>query len=311
MKIVQPGKNYYPAIKTLELIESKLAEDQGNSFRQWLGKIMPHLDDAYRVNNSPFRGHLGASGLGEECGRKIWYDFRWFTNKKFDGRLIRLFNRGHMEEGRFIALLLMCGIQIFQQDANGKQFRISFANGHAGGSGDGIVLGVPEIPNAYLLSEFKTASDKKFNEFVKDGVKIANHTYYVQMQLYMKEMNLCAALFMVVNKDNDALHAEIVPFDEIVANQHISKGENLVYSTGESPPKKINNSPGFYKCKFCDHRPVCHLNAAPAVNCRTCTYSKPSDENNSWICTINLPLTIDEKQQLRACEDYEAVRVCD
>ena len=38
----------YIARKTLKAIADKMYEDQGASFRQWSGKIMPHMDDAWR-----------------------------------------------------------------------------------------------------------------------------------------------------------------------------------------------------------------------------------------------------------------------
>lgn len=47
------------------------------------------------------RNHLGASLIGRECSRYLWYVFRWVYHKQFDGRMYRLFNRGHREEDRF------------------------------------------------------------------------------------------------------------------------------------------------------------------------------------------------------------------
>src|SRR3954464_3219259 len=117
-----------PAIKTMVAINTAIERDQGAMFRVWEGKVMPHLDDAYRGEDDGFRGHLGASQLGDECGRALWYGFRWATRPHFSGQQLRLFNRGHLEEGRFIAMLLAIGMQVFQQDANGRQFRINFAD---------------------------------------------------------------------------------------------------------------------------------------------------------------------------------------
>jgi hypothetical protein len=57
-----------------------------------------HYDDGHRK-------HLGASLIGRECARELWYTFRWVKHKKFDGRMQRLFQRGHLEEGRFIEYL--------------------------------------------------------------------------------------------------------------------------------------------------------------------------------------------------------------
>src|SRR5574340_720247 len=144
------------ADKTLQAINDALHADQGASYRVWFAKVLPHMKDAYSGDTFPFRPHLGASLIGNTCARQIWYGFRWVKAPRFDGRMIRLFNRGHLEEARFIALLLMIRCEVYQQDANGKQFRISHADGHVGGSGDGVVVGLPELGKIPALCEFKT-----------------------------------------------------------------------------------------------------------------------------------------------------------
>ena len=295
----------YLATKTLTAIEEKIQSDQGASFRGALGKVIGHMDDAYREDNFPFRTHLGASGIGGECARQIWYGFRWSTVPKFGGRLLRLFNRGHMEEARFIAMLLAIGIEIYQQDENGKQFRISDAGGHFGGSGDGVGIGIPDLePGTACLLEFKTSAEKPFVKVQKEGVRAAKFEHYVQMQVYMRKMGLPVALYMVVNKNNDELYAEIVPFDSVVADEFIGRGVNLVWM--ESEPNKINESPGWFTCRWCDHRPVCHLNAEPAKTCRSCTRASPR-EDGTWSCFLDAqePVTLSKEMQFAACDEYK------
>lgn len=295
----------YLASKTLALIEQTIQDDQGASFRGWLGKVIGHMDDAYRTDEFPFRSHLGASGVGDECARKIWYGFRWATQPKFGGRLLRLFNRGHLEEARFLAMLLMIGCQVYQQDENGGQFRISDAGGHFGGSGDGVGIDIPDLePGVAALLEFKTSAEKPFLKVQKEGVRAAKFEHYVQMQTYMRKMGLGVALYMVVNKNNDELYAEIVPFNAEIADQFIDRGVKLVWTNNE--PDKISNSPGWFACKWCDHRPVCHLKEAPSVNCRTCKHSEPK-EDGTWKCMNPESKGYgvrDKHQQLEACPDY-------
>ena len=43
------------------------------------------------------RTYLGASIIGKECKRALWYDFRWATRESFDGRMYRLFQTGFAE----------------------------------------------------------------------------------------------------------------------------------------------------------------------------------------------------------------------
>lgn len=295
----------YLASKTLALIEETIQNDQGASFRGWLGKVIGHMDDAYRTDEFPYRTHLGASGVGDECARKIWYGFHWTTRPKFGGRLLRLFNRGHLEEARFIAMLLMIGAEVFQQDENGKQFRISDAGGHFGGSGDGIVVNIPDLePGVPALCEFKTSGDKPFQKVKKEGVRAAKFEHYVQMQVYMRKMGIAVALYMVVNKNDDELYAELVPFNAEIADQFIDRGVKLVWMKHE--PEKISNSPGWFACKWCDHRDVCHLKKAPDKNCRTCQHSEPQDDG-TWKCKnfeSDCYGTRTKEQQLEACSDY-------
>ncbi len=308
------------AIRTLTLIDQMVKDDQGAKYRGWLGKVMPHMTDAYRTDEDGHRTHMGASLLGGECARAIWYNFRWATKSGFPGRVIRLFNRGHLEEARFIALLLMLGCEVYQQDAEGKQYRISFADGHAGGSGDGVAIGVPDLPQSTAaLCEFKTHGEKSFielagkldewrkhledpvrNHFTGKGVREAKFEHYVQMQLYMHKMGIAAALYVAVNKNTDDLYAEIVPLNTAMAEQFIERGEKLVWM--EEPPAKLNNSPGFFKCRFCDHRPVCHLGVVPDVNCRTCAFSKPV-AGGQWHCS-RFDNMISKETQLVGCKEY-------
>jgi hypothetical protein len=296
----------YLATKTLSAIEEAIQSDQGASYRGWLGKVIGCMDDAYRTDEFPFRSHLGASGVGGECGRKIWYGFRWATLQKHDGRLLRLFNRGHLEEARFIAMLLTIGVQVYQQDENGKQYRISGAGGHFGGSGDGVAIGIPDLdPNTPALAEFKTSAEKPFLKVKKEGVRSAKFEHYVQMQVYMRKMGLAVALYMVVNKNNDELYAEIVPLNSAVADEFISRGENLVWA--EVPPTRLSDSPSWFECKWCwDYMGVCHLGHQPHQNCRTCTNSKPL-KDGKWYCNVNAeaPKILSQEDQFKGCEEYK------
>ncbi len=293
------------AVKTLKAINDHMEADQGASYRGWLGRIIPHMGDAYRTDESPFRTHLGASLIGRECSREIWYGWRWATRKKFDARILRLFNRGHLEEARFIALLMMIGCRVAQQDENGNQFTITGAEGHFGGSGDGIVFGLPDLmPGQAAVIECKTHSEKSFNELKKNGVRLAKEEHYTQMQVYMRKMSFAVALYMAVNKNTDEIYLELVSLDPNHADVYIERGERMVWEG--SPPEKMRGaSAGFWKCRFCDHKPVCHMGADPDRNCRTCTYSKPV-AGKQWQCTRNAPdnVVISKETQFVGCADY-------
>lgn len=298
--------NVLLATKTLDAIEAAIHADQGGSFRENLGRVIPHMGDAFRGKDEGFRSHMGASLIGGECARSIWYGFNWAVKPKFKGQLLRLFNRGHLEEARFIACLLTIGVQVFQQDEKGNQFRISECGGHYGGSGDGVAIGIPDVPAGQpCLLEFKTHNDKSFAKLKAEGVRSAKFEHYVQMQQYMRKMGLACALYMAVNKNNDELYGEIVMLDIAVADQFLHRAIMLVPM--REAPKRINESPGFYQCKWCDDYKVCHKKEAPERNCRTCAYSFPNTNDGQWYCNkpnLMTPCALPKEKQLVGCDNY-------
>ena len=69
------------------------------------------------------RDHLGASVLGNECERALWYGFRWCSPPSHDGRLLRLFDTGKREEARFTMELRGIGCTVYDLDPQtGKQW---------------------------------------------------------------------------------------------------------------------------------------------------------------------------------------------
>jgi len=305
------------ASKTLAAIAHAMEADQGAKFRALQRINLPLAEDAYREDEKPFRGHLGASLLGRECAREIWYGFHWVTRPHFEGRMLRLFNRGHLEEARFISLLQMIGATVWQHDENGKQFRIKGYKGHFGGSQDGVAQGIPDIPDEPCLVEFKTHNDKSFLKLagkrVEDkaspwghrweggeGVMKAKWEHFVQMQIYMGYWGLRWALYMAANKNDDDIYAELIAFDPGQYNRFLDRAASIIDAA--EPPPRISNSPGWFKCKFCDHAPVCHGDRLPEINCRTCAASKVL-EDGKWFCAAT-EQEIDEELQYKACSGY-------
>jgi hypothetical protein len=295
------SRSVYVAHKTMAAIDAAIEADQGEKYRYWLGRVLPHIGDIYRQGESRFRGHLGASVLGIECGRAIWYSFRWFSWKAFGGRMLRLFNRGHMEEARFIACLLTIGMDIRQQDEHGRQFKISFAGGHGGGSGDGYALGCPDLDvGVSCLLEFKTHNEKSFEGVKGEGVRVSKFEHFVQANTYMHKMGFSCCLYGAVNKNTDEIYMELLMYDKELAEKMIDRGETIVFM--KEPPKKISESLGFFKCKFCDHFGVCKMGHEPELNCRTCANSEPL-QSGDWVCKLH-GITLTEESQLAGCSNH-------
>lgn len=219
------------------------------------------------------RGHLGASVIGRECSRQLWYMFRWAKKPDFSGRMLRLFDRGHHEEDVLIDALRNAGIEVHPVDPRtGKQFRISDIGGHFGGSMDGCGRGFPEDPETWHVLEFKTHNDKSFKRLVKDGVVEAKPEHAAQMQIYMHYTGMKKAAYLAVNKNDDTLHVEFVEYSEPFARSLISKACMIIYA--DTPPARVGG-PDWWVCRFCDFRGVCHQGEPMDTNCRTCAMAEP------------------------------------
>ena len=292
----------------LQEIEAGINADGGATFRQALQILLPKMADAYEGAQPPFRKHLGASLIGRECDRELWYSFRWAFKKEISPRLYRLFNRGHLEEARFLSLLLMVGLQLWYETEDGGQFRFSDVYGHFGSALDGVAVGVPDVfDQVPVYTEFKTSSAKIYEKIKTNGVQKEKPEHYAQMQVCMYKMDLEAGLYMVVNKDNDDIHAEIIEKENQVAEYYLHRAHNIIFST--MAPPRINNSPGWYKCKFCDAKDICHHGVAPEQNCRTCTHSFPTTESTSdkgkWGCALGFTDVVNSEQAFTGCKYFE------
>lgn len=310
---------YEPIVahQTKELVDSVIYADQGRMYRHYLRKVILEVDDAYDDSiHDRFRSHMGVSTSGDECARKLWYGWRWGTYVKIAGKLLRLFNRGHLEEARFAAMFLAAGIQTWREEAPGKQFRVSYFGGHYGSAIDGVGLGFPEMPTENMLMEMKTHNLKQFTKLAGEykngecitpaqGVKVAKPEHYAQMQQYGQYFKLNYAMYCAVCKDNDELYFEIVPIVQSVADAYRERSRRIIFAK-EAPPK-LSENPSFWKCKYCDHRRVCHFDAAPDFNCRTCAASYPKEDGN-WYCSTHGHAILDKERQLSGCPDWQQHR---
>lgn len=215
------------------------------------------IDKALEARIETPRTYLGASRLGEECGRALQFEFFGTPkDKEFSGQTLRTFAFGNAIEKLMAEWLRSAGVII-----TGRQAGFKTANGLIQGHVDGVINGGPADFGPFpRLWEMKTASSKKFKEFEKHHVQKANKVYYVQIQIYMAYLNLQnPALFTVMNKDTSELYFEDVPFDPEVAQEASDRGARIVQACqcGEILPR-ISEDPGFYLCSWCAWTERCH-----------------------------------------------------
>lgn len=229
-----------------------------------------------------YRDHMGASGIGHECDRNIWYSWRWATRRHFPGRMLRLFDTGNLAEARFVSDLRKIGVTVLDVDPDtGRQWNVRDASGHFGGSLDGQALGLIEAPKTWHALEFKTHSAKSFKELKAKGVQKAKPMHWAQVQSYMHLQGLTRTFYLAVNKDTEELYQERIKYDVAEATRIVARAQRIIAAT--VPPSRISEDPAWFVCRLCDHAAVCHGQAAPERHCRSCLSSTPI-EAGEWRC---------------------------
>jgi len=260
-----------------------------------------------KVADTGQRPHLGASELGHECERYLWLSFRWARQPGWEGRMLRLFESGNREEPRLIENLRAIGVEVWDKDENGQQFRYAAIGGHVGGSQDGVALGLPEAPKTPHLLEFKTSNNKSFTGLVKNGVMKAKAQHWSQMQLYMGWASLDRAMYLVVNKDTDEIYSERIVFDQREFDRLLARAERIVTAT--EPAITIGENAEFFSCRYCRFKDQCYGTEAPQVNCRTCAHATPeTDGDGRWSCAEHKKdLTVQDQRS--GCRDHRHIPV--
>jgi hypothetical protein len=264
----------------------------------------------------PQRSYLGASIIGKPCTRALWYDFRWASHKAFDGRMLRLFESGHLQEPRVVADLRGIGCTVWDTNPeNGQQWNFidPDCGGHFGGNCDGILTGLPEAPKAPHILEVKTHGAKSFAALVKDGVAKAKPQHQAQMQIYMHwtlqlwgEAGCDRALYVAVNKDTDEIYTERIKYSKDEAVQLVSRAMSVIFS--DQPPARMSQDPTWYECKWCDHHSVCHGQAVPPAHCRSCAHSTPEPAGAQWSCGQHrMPLQVIHQRE--GCEQHRYIPI--
>jgi hypothetical protein len=255
------------------------------------------IDQYHKSQSEKPRPHLGCSTLGHPCDRWLWLSFRWAVVEEFEGRILRLFRRGHNEEAIIVRDLRNVGI-----DIRSSQARVNFGS-HVSGSLDGIIeSGVPESPKKRHVAEFKTHSKKSFDDLAKNGVEKSKPMHYVQMQVYMHGTSIDRALYVGVCKDDDRLHIERVRYDPDVATKAVERGQRIALADRIPPP--ISTDPTWYQCRFCPAHSFCHK-AEPTkfANCRTCAHSTALADS-TWRCERHDADNIPVDFQHTGCDDH-------
>lgn len=228
------------------------------------GRLGHLIDAAIQAENAKQvpRDYLGASRVGESCLRKLQYEyFNTPRDKPFEGRILRIFHRGHQGEEWMIRWLRMAGFDLRTERAGGGQFGFVAAGGKLRGHADGVFIGGPDEFGPWpRLWECKHLGAKGWNKLEKEKLKKAYPVYYAQVQLYMAYFQLTEnpALFTALNADSMEIYAEDVPFDGAHAQEASDKAVNVIAAcaAGEMLPR-VAEREDWFECKFCDYAVRC------------------------------------------------------
>jgi hypothetical protein len=213
------------------------------------GFISKRIEMQQSELTSEARDYIGASVIGSDCWRRIWYEYRGEKGDGVTAKTRRTWDIGKNLEGLILDWIEGSGFVIERKWIGLISKDMQFFRGNI----DSLLMkdGKPEA-----IIEIKTAKDSSFNLFVKKGVKDWNPQYYAQVQSYMGMSNIHKAYIVVLNKDNSEIFDEMVLFDKDFYEELENKASLIASS--EMPPPKINSSPLWYQCKMCKFNKVCH-----------------------------------------------------
>ena len=197
-------------------------------------------------DNTP-SNYLGASSLGDECSRKLWYTYHHPCNTGFSSRTKRIFEFGNKIEDIIIDIIGNSNIKLLAQQS-------SFMDGPIGGLCYGIINGLDCSSKDHLL-EIKSMNDNSFKKISSEGLEKYSLGYFVQVQVYMHYLKLEKCLFISMNKNDCELYLERLDYNKEVAIEYIERGK-LICSLSHAPDRAYKYS-NFYKCKMCNYNEKC------------------------------------------------------
>lgn len=214
-------------------------------------KLTRMIDKSMAKNKDDPRDYVGASSIGDDCLRRIWYSSRDTESEPMTPKIQRIMQVGKKLEDLVIKWLCDAGVSVILPSVENnflfcKDSEFDFFQGHC----DGI------LPKLEAILEIKTANDTSFNKLVKSDVYAWNKQYMAQMQAYMGMTGYKKACIVVLNKDNSELYDEMVAFDAEFY-ESMRQRARMIYQSQMLPPK-VHSSPLWWQCKMCKFNKVCH-----------------------------------------------------
>lgn len=210
------------------------------------------------------RDYLGASLIGQECERAIWYSYHNYVGEPFTVETLWNFEDGHRTEDLIAERLRKIeGIELWTHDEEGKQFGFSMFDDKFKGHVDGIIRGLIQSPKTVHVWECKACADKKYNSFLsiknsyteKEILEQWDKGYYAQAQVYMHTLGLTRHYLTVARAGGRDITSCRTEYNKDVAISYLEKAERIIGS--KSYPARISSKPDFFICRFCRYKGIC------------------------------------------------------
>lgn len=240
------------------------------------------------------RHYLGASQIGEECWRKLFYSFRKAAHRTFSAKGIKSIQDGYDQEDKTIERLrALPFLELINEEENGEQIGFKKIHDHFRGHCDGVIRGLRQAPLTWHVFEHKSVNETKFKKLQKlieeVGEKKAleqwDEIYYAQAQIYMHCFNL-KRHYTVVSTPGGRDHVSCrTNYKQKAAEILLNKAKTIIFDNWILPAG-ISTKREFFKCKWCECSPLCHDKEIPLVNCKTCRYREPVKDGQN-MCQKN------------------------
>lgn len=216
------------------------------------------------------RSYIGASAIGHECSRKIWFSINhdWLEQHyKIIYKPISFKNMAAIEDGHrtedIVAgwLRKVPQVTLYTHKDDGSQF--GFDWGFMRGHYDGVITGLLQAPQTPHIWENKCVNDKKFNDLKKlisqygekNALKEWDYQYYAQAVVYMYAEDLPRHYMTVASSGGRDIVSVRTNEDKKTAEALIEKAKRIKKAT--QPPEKIGGK-DYFVCKWCEFYDVCY-----------------------------------------------------
>lgn len=204
--------------------------------------------------------NISPSLIGDECLRRIQFMTTKAPAAPHEGKLLRIFQRGHIFEPFVLAIMREAGFVISNMDEKGNQHGFQILDNQCRGRLDGIITAGPEIDGlTYPCGwECKVLGDTGFKKALKDGVAKAHPKYADQAAMYQAYKVEGPMLFSIMSANTMEIYSEAFEADEVRAQEASDRTVMVLRANavGELLPRAAGD-PDQFPCKWCDFKDHC------------------------------------------------------